>query len=324
MRVLPVFANGTIAPRIDRRYLNPSGQWVIECGDVGNVFASPVQTDPTLPPVLASDWNAMYWCRSANVLEPFVIAGRTVVDGSGSLTGEARLFATRTPGAPLPDSYWTLRFNPEHVVSAREPSDKLRELAGPSKLSVAATPQGYAVSFLHRSRLQFGWLDRDLHVVGALTQLPTLGATPGRATMRWNGSELVMVFADRAVSSDRYALRAARVAYGQAPQSSSFFSLASSSDMTQHEFAPELTRLDDGTFLLTWTHGAENARSGVQNIFARRYATDLSPRGGPLFVLGSASDSEVIAVNGNRAVLVALSGTSGVRAVQALALHCDP
>lgn len=323
-QALPFIVQGEMAPRVDRRYLTADGHWRYECGDVGGVFASMIQPEPDLPAVLTADWNAMFWCRTSDIEQnPFVLAARAVTNSDGTLQGSVMLYPTRAADAPTPATRWTISFDPDSVAHAREPMERLREVGAPSKMSVVETPQGYAVTFIHHGRLHLGWLDLNLNPQGSLRTLQSLGATPGRATLAWNGREVVMVFADRLNAQSTYLLQWVHVPFGQDPPTPT--RLPATALEGESEVAPGLTRLHDGSFLLAWTYGPDGAHEGPrQNVYVRRYDASMRPRGGALWLAPSAACAEVIATgDGRSAVAVAMQGNGSTRDVISFALDCD-
>lgn len=323
-QAVPVITDSGMLPRVDRRYFTSDGRWHCDCGEIGNVYASMVQSEPDLPPVRTADWSAMFWCRTATIAHnPFVLAARPVLAAFGSLQGEVMLYGTREADAPAPADTWRLRFDPAVVARASDPTEALRNAGAPSKVSFVETPQGYGVSFIHHSRLYLGWLDANLGLRGPLRPIRGQGSTPGHATMQWNGREVVMVFADRPDSHSLYGLWMVRASFGEDPPTPSRVQTVSAP--VESEFAPALARMPDGNIVLSWTYGRDGVHEGAnQNVYVGRYDDVMNPRGGALWLATGADSSEVVGLENNRAVVVAMTGNGVTREVTSFALDCGP
>lgn len=211
---------------------------------------------------------------------------------------------------------------------------------------IAAPGGGYALTFRDGHGLYLTWLDAAFHARGPTARVATLGGTPGVARLATNGREVLMMWADRASDatpgrgrtpaapgSNRYALHVRHFAPGAAPGSDAPARLATTSaevnaaDGEQDEFAPSVTALDDGTWLVAWSRGPLRAnRNGrpAQNVFVRHYGADLAPLGDAMRIESAegASDARVIARQG-RFVVAALAGRGAAREIRTYAGRCD-
>jgi hypothetical protein len=313
----------------DQLSRDDDGNELIEAGSFSAMSAT--VSDATSDDVIARNIvrGAPYYARTAfDVGQPFVLGLRTA-DVPEQPSAEVRFFATREdrPPADRSGDFWPLPIDAALVRRARNPAAALREFV-PEGLEIAEVgARGYAITFRFRGRLFLGWLDRSLRARGPLHTVATLGGEPGRPRIAARGEEVLLVFADRPAADagvSNYRLHGAYARFGDAPSRPS--AITTGMDGTQHEFAPSLTLLRDGRWLVAYSYGPLESRtaSDRQDVYALVLASDLTSIGDPTRVTEtSGSDPRTVRIGTDVGVLIVWGEGSGLqRPIRGALMRC--
>lgn len=323
-------AANTITTGTDQLSRDDNGNELIECGEFSVMSASVADTgaDDVARTIVA---GAPYYCRTAfDAAQPFVLGLRTA-PGAQQPSAQVKFFATRATSAPGDRSrdFWPLDVDAAVVRRARNPASSLREFVPEGLEIVELAGQGYAVAFRYRGQLRFGWLDARLRPQGDLHTVATLGNEPGKPRLAAvNGSALLLV-ADRQsgdAGPSNYKLYGAIVAFGAAP--TALARLSTGMDETHHEFAPSVTGVRDGRFLVAWSYGPleANSRADRQDIYVRSFDGSLNAIGDALRITeSSGSDPRVGPVGtSNEVAVIWGEGTGLQRPLVGAVVRCGP
>ncbi len=322
-------ADGSFAVRVDAVERGANGVRTERCGPFYSVLddASQVPAVPLL--------TTTCWCRSMADIAPWVLTVRDPGQSAGMLNDEVILGATRTAQLDAASPLWNLPISVREVTNAPDPMARLRSQAIPEGLAAVAVPgQGYAVVFRHHEHLYFGWIDPELHPRGGLAIVPTLGGEPGHPHLAWNGSEVLLVVADRGPTPPHerherpepppYMLYTALLHPGEVP--TSLTRLATTDVGTGHEFAPTATSFSDGSWAIAWSFGlleTHDHSQEPQTVYLRHYRPDLTPLGEALAVSGPEGGSDPAMIVANDHVLLAImAGRGSVRRVMTQPAVC--
>jgi hypothetical protein len=170
---------------------------------------------------------------------------------------------------------------------------------------------GIALVFRRRGGIFAGWIDRDRQAKGALAQVFGAGSPPGSPVgspvVATSGDSIGIAFADRDSPEHPWGLWLGTAPLGSLPKQATDFPVPPGGPGGA-SFAPALTGLSDGRWLLAWTEGT----GGKHDVRAQTLSSDLTPIGPPLTVsgsLGNAGQAAVAVTDGQGAVVyLALTG----------------
>jgi hypothetical protein len=133
---------------------------------------------------------------------------------------------------------------------------------------------GYAVVVRKDTGVWGGWLNADRKPVGDLVQVVGSGGSVGKPMAGWNGRGTAVVFADRPRDGGTWEIRVGRSSGASIPTSTVIVPLPKGGPGGD-AFAPDITGLPDGRWLLVWTEGPAGSRA----MRALTLAPDLTPIG---------------------------------------------
>jgi hypothetical protein len=118
--------------------------------------------------------------------------------------------------------------------------------------------KGYAIAFRRSGAIWIGIATSDgktLTAKGELTGVAGLGPQVGSPAIAASGDQVLVVWADRASTSDAWGLRSQRAKIGEAPEAARAFN-PPAGGLGAPFMSPGVTSLGGGRFLVVWTEGA--------------------------------------------------------------------
>jgi hypothetical protein len=182
-----------------------------------------------------------------------------------------------------------------------------------------AGAQGHAVTFRRDKAIWGGWIGPRRTAVGQLTQVTGSGGAIGKPSLGWNGREVAVVFADRPADGRRWEIRVGRAPFGEMPAATQVFPLPEGGPGGD-AFAPDITGLPDGRWLLVWTEGPAGSRA----MRAQTLGADLAPAGDPIALSPPAGNfgQGILGVAGTYVGAVFLSKPAATYELWGVILQC--
>jgi hypothetical protein len=260
---------GAAGPKsIAAHALVPSG---VEVVAAGNTIAAGFATGPKEGQVVVVDAStvapgASMRVRGAEPLRrvmPIVSDGKPPL-GSGDTDRKTDLISGRraVPGSPPID----IGVADGNLVWAPHGTEKIATLwALPGEGAAEAlravpldSSKGYAIAFRRSGAIWIGIATSDgktLTAKGELTGVAGLGPQVGSPAIAASGDQVLVVWADRASTSDAWGLRSQRAKIGEAPEAARAFN-PPAGGLGAPFMSPGVTSLGGGRFLVVWTEGA--------------------------------------------------------------------
>jgi hypothetical protein len=142
---------------------------------------------------------------------------------------------------------------------------------------VSAGDRGYALTFRRDNAIYGGWIGADRKPSGELVKVVGSGGSVGKPIGGFNGREIAIIFADREAESSPYKMRFGHAPAGTIPASTEVFEMPAGGPGGD-AFAPGITGLADGRWLLIWTEGSAGSRA----IRVQTLGPDFAPVGDPI------------------------------------------
>ncbi len=160
---------------------------------------------------------------------------------------------------------------------------------------------GHAITFRlgnEQGQVMVGWLGPDGARKSALGPIDISAAALGTPAIAASGNSIAVAVAARSDELSPWAIRIATAAAGKLPIAARYFSLPSGGP-GHDAFAPTLTGLSGGRWLLEWTEGTR----GDHAVRAQTLDATLSPIGAPVTLSPHGADAGqgVIQASGTRA-----------------------
>lgn len=169
--------------------------------------------------------------------------------------------------------------------------------------------RGLALVFRSDAALWMGWVDGDNKPVGQLEKVAGTGVRVGTPFLAYNGSKVLLTFADQAVKSGAWGIRTVMVGYGEALPSSQAWQVPSGGPEGD-VISPTSLGLRDGRWVMVWTQG--NAGSRVVRV--QTLSGDLAPIGEAFVVSRQGSNAgqglATLSSKGGAVVYLSLNGTT--------------
>lgn len=277
----------------------------------------------------------VHTCRTILAAEPFVV-GVFAPLAQDAYRGTNELVLTRGDRLDGLHSIVSLDGLARGLQGRPNEDARLRAQSPKAFSGITVSNGNTLVAFRYRSSLYTVWVSPTLSVVGSLSRLQTLGGEPGLPYLGTNGSEVVVVFADRpasprrrrhdpAVEAPKYSIYAVRVAANGVP--SAPMPIATDGDRLEDEFSPAIAPLPGG-WLIGWSYGPREVHHDStvdQRAYLRRLDADLAPVGVPLWLNpgNSGADGRFV-TTGNRFVVAVMTGRSRDRSVMTWSGTCGP
>jgi hypothetical protein len=157
----------------------------------------------------------------------------------------------------------------------------LWHLSGDEPLGAArvkiADERGYALTYRREGGIWGGFIGADRKPASPLTAVAGSGGAVGKPMSGWNGRDIAVIFADRPQGSDRWEIRVGHTHAGSIPASTTVIPLPKGGPGGD-AFAPDITGLPDGRWVLVWTEGPPGSRA----VRAQTFASDFAPVGDPI------------------------------------------
>jgi hypothetical protein len=256
---------------------------------------------------------------------PVTVDGKPSYAVNGDAAGD-KLLAWRTLG----DSSLIVGWSEGSIAAASKSSDApatLWRLDGdemPDAIRGAVMgDQGQAVVFRRHGEIFVGALDADRKPRGNLVKVTGAGRTPGSPVgtpaVAANGTALAVAFADRASSSDPWGIWIGSAPHGSLPEKTSAFDVPPGGP-GRTAFAPALSGLADGRWLLVWTEGS----GGDHDVRAQTLDADLRPSGAAFTVSheGGNAGQGAVALQGGRGIVAYLALTDRGYEMWGAAVDC--
>ncbi len=203
----------------------------------------------------------------------------------------------------VPDVLWTM------------PSDKRLE----AMRATVVPSRGLAIVFRMDERVWLGWVTEERKPLGKLTRIPGSGVRVGTPSISWNGRDVLVAFADLPARDAAWAIRTARVAYGEESVTSEPWTLPPGG-LGGAAIAPSVFGLADGRWLMVWTEGA----SGSRDVRVQTYDASLHALGDAFTVseAGANAGQGVAAVGSAGGVVMYLSVLGKMYEVWGASIDC--
>lgn len=322
---------GQIETFIDRVSRGPQGGLGVSCGRLRTTFATFESNGLGGFETVAR--GTTHACRTVLTASPFVVGARARV-GDGEYLRQEELTLTRADRSGEGAPRIVLEFDGRRAFGAADEVARVRAQS-PVALSGVSLANGQSlVAFRYGENLYVARLDASLDLVGSLHRIQTLG-DPGRPFLGTDGQTAVVVFPDRPATPHRrrhappveplhYTLFASRVPPDGAPEAP--INLATEGDRLEDEFAASIQAFGDGTWLVGWSYGPREVHHDsavIQRMYLRRFGSDLTPRGAPLWVNPSMSGSDGrFVTSGNHFTVAVMTGLSRDRQVDVWSGSC--
>lgn len=199
-----------------------------------------------------------------------VLDGRRVVDPHKPF--DVGLAPSRLAWAPRASDRVATLFS----LEGEEPVEALRGV----RVETGGAPE-HVVVFRRRAAIWAGWVpsDRKAQSEDALVRVDGLGTQVGSPAIAASGASVIVAWADRASTEDRWSLRYFVWKRGGTAAKARAFATPPGG-LGEHVMSPGVTGLGDGRFLLLWTEGPV-ASHQVRGIVL---GPEGEPEGGPIVV----------------------------------------
>jgi hypothetical protein len=190
---------------------------------------------------------------------------------------------------------------------------------GDAVRAVAVESAGMAISFRMGDTIWLGWADSANKPKGALFRVQGTGVKVGPPSIAWNGSELLVAFADMTDPNGPWQIRAARAHWGEPPSASEPW-IAPKGGPGKTATEPNVSAVDEHRWLMVWSEGEPRVRV----IRAQTCDTRMRPVGAAFDISpqGAGPSNPVAATRNSHGAVAYYAGGGFVPQVWAAAVSC--
>jgi hypothetical protein len=234
-----------------------------------------------------------------------MLGARSANDGSFVLgASEGKLaWASRATDAP-------------HAVFPLEGDEPVEALR-----AVPLSQGGYAVAFRQGTSIYVGAMSADKSANGALSRIAGLGPQIGSPALAASGGSALVVWADRAGTTDPWMLRVLRFQPGQ-PLGAPRPFVIPPGGLGEQAMSPGITSVSGDRFLLSWTEGPVSSHQ----VRAQTLSAAGDPLGTPMTISGEGINAgqgqPAVLADGRGLVVYLASPTGGTGQVVATPVSC--
>ena len=190
---------------------------------------------------------------------------------------------------------------------------------GDSLRAVVVESTGMAITFRLGDTLWLGWADSSNKPKGPLFRVQGTGVKVGPPSIAWNGSELLLAFADTTDPNGAWQIRTARAHWGEPPSASEPW-IAPKGGPGKITTEPSVAAVDDHRWLIVWSEGEPRVRV----VRAQTYDSRMRPIGAALEVSaqGANASRPVVATRNGMGAFAYYAGGGYVSQLWAAAVAC--
>jgi hypothetical protein len=263
-------------------------------------------------PAASPDYSAMFFCRTAGDVSPFIIAARGTTNDRHELTGAELYLATQQGQFVRSLAPWPVQVS--LVTSAANPMEALRA-QGPASAEASRAGSLQAIAVTGRDRV-YAWLLDLSHRSVIDSALLSSNRDPGPARVAVGTNEALVLWVDRQPNGRRAMFFSRFYSDGGRTVPMTIAPLDNPGD---EPLAPSAAALPDGGYLISWVQ--RRAVGAERSAWVQRYDRTMR-RMGPALELarGAAVRTARIAYDSAQGFTVAYAVSDG--AVYAVRGRC--
>jgi hypothetical protein len=196
-------------------------------------------------PAASPDYSAMFFCRTAGEVSPFIIAARGTTNDRKQLNGAELYLATQQGQFVRSLAPWPVQVS--RVTSAPNPMEALRA-QGPASAEAARAGALQAIAVTGRDRV-YAWLLDLSHRSVIDSAMLSSNSDPGPARVAVGSNEALVLWVDRQPSGGRAMFFSQFYSDGRRTAPMAVTPLENPGD---EPIAPSAAALPDGGYLISW------------------------------------------------------------------------
>lgn len=286
---------------------------VVACGAVASAQQGPggrtsaraaALRDPLADvPAAGPDYSAMFFCRTAGEVSPFIIAARGTTNDRKQLTGAELYLATQQGQFVRTLAPWPVQVS--RVTSAANPMEALRA-QGPASAEASRAGALQAIAITGRDRV-YAWLLDLSHRAVIDSAMLSSNSDPGPARVAVGNNEALILWVDRQPTGGRAMFFSQFYSDGRRTAPMAITPLENPGD---EPIAPSAVALPDGGYLISWVQ--RRAVGAERSAWVQRYDRTMQRMGAALEIArGSAVRTARVAHDSAQGFTVAYSLADG-------------